>query len=331
MDTSEVASHLASHFTYAPLVILLSTLYIAREASPACASKHVHPHCLRPGVGFWLPPPAHVETFWRSLVRPSVAVAQRVRRRVAAMAAGGDRYDSFIGVHMRGADGSCPTRVAIWYEGKRLEPSIPKCGKIAGCTSLDESCCDFRLVAAPQAPRFSEARVHEIRSHCEEALASGELLRSHAWDEGVSRVFVAADGQYPQLEAQLLRSMAVAGLEPFNENRSSRRVWSSRYARRAARAASAAAKGNGDRRWQLSDVSDALVDMYVLAEAKLFLANPASSFSATVRDMRSANGKPLATTQVGIPPHDQDALRRLRRLRDEGEGRAVVRRRRLSL
>merc|ERR1711871_1782003 len=100
----------------------------------------------------------------------------------------------------------------------------PKCGKIAGCTSLDESCCDFRLVADPQAHRFSEARVHEIRSHCEEALATGELLRSHAKDMGASRVFVAADGQYPKLEARLLLSMLASGLEPFNASRSSRKV-----------------------------------------------------------------------------------------------------------
>ena len=54
-------------------------------------------------------------------------------------------------------------------------------------------------------------------------------------------------------------------------------------------------------------VEDALVDMYVLAEAEAFVANPASSFSGCVRDIRAARGRSLASTQVGVPPHDARA------------------------
>ena len=47
-----------------------------------------------------------------------------------------------------------------------------------------------------------------------------------------------------------------------------------------------------------------LVDMFVLADSEVFVANPASSYSGCVRDIRAARGRPLASTQVGIPPHD---------------------------
>jgi len=100
--------------------------------------------------------------------------------------------------------------------------------------------------------------------------------------------------------------------QAFNESRpKSARVWSSRYARAGTAAAD---------RWQLSDVSDALVDMFVLAEADIFIANPASSFSGCVRDIRAARGRPLYSTQVGIPPHDARAW-------STGEPRAETRQR----
>ena len=295
MDTRGLAAHMAREHADEPLVVLLSTLHVLRERSAACESARVRPHCTRPGVGFWTPPPPFVKRFWRSLVLPSAAVARRVRRITRTQG-------RFVGVHMRNADGSCPTRVQVWYGGMRLHPPRPKCGKVKGCTSLDTSCCDFTLVPQPGGSRFSAALLREVAANCEEQLADAALVSSLASRSGLTRVYVGADGQRPDLERQLLASLRAKGLQPHNASqpRPSSHVWSSRYAR-AGRAAAD--------RWRLSDLEDGLVDMFVLADAEVFVANPASSYSGCVRDIRAAQGRPLASTQVGIPPHDARSWR----------------------
>ena len=75
-------------------------------------------------------------------------------------------------------------------------------------------------------------------------------------------MYVGADGQRPDLEQRLVVSLAASGFVPLHTLNASQRprsrVWSSKYARRG---------------WRLSDVEDALVDMYVLAEAEAFVAS----------------------------------------------------------
>lgn len=53
---------------------------------------------------------------------------------------------------------------------------------------------------------------------------------------------------------------------------------------------------------------DSLVEMFALAKMDLFVANPGSSFSGCVRDIRAAERMPLASTQMGVPPHDEKTL-----------------------
>lgn len=84
-----------------------------------------------------------------------------------------------------------------------------------------------------------------------------------------------------------------------NERKQTTKVWSSKYH------ASASKKPE----WGLAEVIDALADMYILAEATLLVANPASSFSGCIRDIRTAMGHALSSTQVGIPPHDDFSLK----------------------
>jgi hypothetical protein len=198
---------------------------------------------------------------------------------------------------MRNADGSCPTRVAVWYGGMRMVPPHPRCGKVPGCTSLDSACCDFSLVRDTQgdAKRFPPAVLREVRGYCEEELADARLLSRLAAQGGLRRVYVGADGQRPDLERQLDAALRARGLRVLNESRPPPpRVWSSQYTRTG---------------WRLADVEGALADMFLLAEAEVFVANPASSFSGCVRDIRAARGRLLASTQVGIPPHDARAWR----------------------
>uniref|UniRef100_A0A7S4J7U3 Uncharacterized protein n=1 Tax=Prymnesium polylepis TaxID=72548 RepID=A0A7S4J7U3_9EUKA len=101
------------------------------------------------------------------------------------------------------------------------------------------------------------------------------------------------------MERQLVESLRGRGLEVLNDTRPTTKVWSSRYHH-----------GAFARTWGVQAVADALVDMRVLAEATLFVANPASTFSGCVRDMRAAAGRSLSSTQVGIPPHDETSLAR---------------------
>ena len=300
IDTRGVATHVARAFADTPVVILLSTLHVKREPSAAaCESERIRPHCMRPGVSFWAPPPPFLRRFWRSLVLPSAVVSQRARQITRALRSPigtAGVQERFMGIHMRNADGSCPTRVQMWYGGMQLQPEIPRCGKIPGCTSLDTSCCDFTLVPQPGGNRFSAALLHEVRGYCEEDLADANLASRLASERGLARVYVGADGQRPDLEQRLVVSLAASGFVPLHTLNASQRprsrVWSSKNARRG---------------WRLSDVEDALVDMYVLAEAEAFVANPASSFSGCVRDIRAARGRSLASTQVGVPPHDARA------------------------
>lgn len=283
IDTRGLAAYVAREHADEPVVVLLSTLHVLRERSAACEAAHVRPHCARPGVGFWAPPPPFVKRFWRSLVLPSAAVARRVRRITRAQG-------RFLGVHMRNADGSCPTRVQMWYGGMRLHPPLPRCGKVRGCTSLDLSCCDFTLVPQPGGSRFSASLLREVSANCEERLADAAVVSRLASQSGLTRIYVGADGQRPDLEQQLLASLRAKGLQAHNGSQPrSSHVWSSRYARAG---------------WRLGDLEDSLVDMFVLADSEVFVANPASSYSGCVRDIRAARGRPLASTQVGIPPHD---------------------------
>ena len=290
LDTRGVAAQLAHAHADEPLVVLLSTLHVLREPSAACASRHVRQHCTRPGVGFWAPPPPFVRRFWRSLLLPSAAVARHARRVTRALRAlprdaaagtgaadtdaGGvatreGGVDGYLGVHMRNADGSCPTRVAMWYGGMRMVPPQPRCGKVPGCTSLDTTCCDFTLVRDTKgdANRFPPSVLREVRGYCEEELADARLLSRLAAQGGLRRVYVGADGQRPDLERQLDAALRARGLRVLNESRPPPpRVWSSQYTRTG---------------WRLTDVEGALADMYVLAEAEVFLANPASSLTLT--------------------------------------------------
>ena len=291
LDTRAVAAQLARAHADEPLVVLLSTLHVLREPSSACASGHVRQHCTWPGVGFWAPPPPFVRRFWRSLLLPSAAVARHTRRITRALARQGS---GFVGVHMRNADGSCSTRVQMWYGGMRMEPPRPRCGKVPGCTSLGTACCDFTMVRAEGGSRFPPAVLREVSGYCEEELADARLVSRLAAQGGLTRVYVGADGQRPDLERQLDAALRAKGLHAFNESRAPPRVWSSKYTRTG---------------WHLADVAAALADMYVLAEAEVFVANPASSFSGCVRDIRAARGRQLASTQVGIPPHDARAWR----------------------
>ena len=178
-----------------------------------------------------------------------------------------------------------------------MVPPQPRCGRVPGCTSLDTTCCDFTLVRDTRgdAGRFPPAVQREVRGYCEEELADARLISRLAAQGGLRRIYVGADGQRPDLEQQLDAALRARGLRVLNESRPPPpRVWSSQYTRTG---------------WRLADVEGALADMYVLAEAEVFVANPASSFSGCVRDIRAARGRQLASTQVGISPHDARAWR----------------------
>lgn len=316
MSTFELAQHTSAAHADAPLVVLLSVLHLRRAWSRACTGA-VRVHCDTPGVGFWAPPPRHVLRFWRQMT-PRATIATRVRRAVRAISSmaphaaaspfageasaalvgavpgvSNRRRHGFLGVHMRHADGSCEDRVQIWWAGKRIEPPKPRCGLVDGCTTLDHRCCDFTLVPDPTVTRaFPTPVAQDAARHCESQLADGRLVLQLARRDRMDTVFVAGDGQRPDLERALSGALARAGVRVVDNvtRTSSAKVWSSHYA--TAR--------NG---WTISDVEDALVDMFVLSHAHTFVANPASSFSGCVRDIRAAYDHALESTIVGVPPH----------------------------
>eukprot|EP00322_Chrysochromulina_rotalis_P004940 CAMPEP_0115873446 /NCGR_PEP_ID=MMETSP0287-20121206/23998_1 /TAXON_ID=412157 /ORGANISM="Chrysochromulina rotalis, Strain UIO044" /LENGTH=111 /DNA_ID=CAMNT_0003328503 /DNA_START=200 /DNA_END=535 /DNA_ORIENTATION=+ len=96
-----------------------------------------------------------------------------------------------------------------------------------------------------------------------------------------------------------MAALRAAGIRVSNATRHSSKVWSSSYVN---------GRLAGIDSWTATEVGDALVDMFVLAEAHTFVANPASSFSGCVRDIRASHGLALETTLVGVPPHDDVAF-----------------------
>ena len=297
LSTSSLADYIGAAFDTSSVVLLVDgLLHVRRELSRACEAAHVRPHCVHPGVAFWVPPPPNVLAFWR-LLKLRATLASRVRGVVHRIT--GDSGKRFVGVHMRHADGSCEDRVSIWWGGKKLARR-PVCGKIPGCTSLDHSCCDYELTPDPLATDRANAHVeHAAHEFCEAALSSGVLLTQLARSQGVNDAFIAADGQQPLLEQRLASTLGASGMRVWNTTHRSAKVWSSAYVHKQHGAAGGT--------WTVVEVEDALVDMYVLAEAHAFVANPASSFSGSVRDIRAAHGLEPASTFVGIPPHDAGA------------------------
>ncbi|KAL1526447.1 hypothetical protein AB1Y20_015159 [Prymnesium parvum] len=293
VSTLDVGQFVEQRLHDEPLVLLLSTLHLLREPSSDCSRADVRLHCDHPGVGFWAPPPPHVIHFWR-LLTPRATVTKRVRLIKKRFQTENSNVGS-VGVHMRYADGSCEDRVAIWWGGKALDPPAPKCGKIPGCTTLDRSCCNFKLVPSddPKSLRFPPYLYTRIQAYCESQLAQGELLNSLIAREKIGHAFLALDGQRVDLERQLMKNLKSAHVTVHVNPKLSTKVWSSKYSKAG---------------WNATDIEDSLVDMFTLAETDLFVANPASSFSGCVRDIRAARRIRLGTTQMGLPPHDRKSL-----------------------